>query len=61
MSVNWAWGRGERKGTCMKTGTEEIGKAVTVEAGRTGMVPSGCLVGNPEVPNHPNMSRWVAA
>jgi hypothetical protein len=25
------------------------------------MVPSGCLVGNPEVPNHPNMSRWVAA
>jgi hypothetical protein len=45
----------------MKTGTEEIGKAVTVEAGRTGMVPSGCLVGNPEVPNHPNMSRWVAA
>lgn len=57
MAANLGWGKG--RGSDMETGTEGMGKGVIVEPGRAGMNTTGCLLGNPEAPGLPNLSRWV--
>lgn len=52
-----AWGRG--RGAGRKTGVEAVGKAGSVEPGRTGMVRTGGSAGNPGVPVLPSMNRWM--
>lgn len=58
VSENWAWGRG--RNADRKTGAADVGKAGSVEPGRTGIVLAGCLLGIPGVPALPSMYRWGA-
>lgn len=55
MSASLEWGKGRRAD--VETGTEGMGKEGSVEPGGTGMNPTGCLLGNPEAPDLPNLSR----
>jgi hypothetical protein len=57
MALSLGWGKG--RGADTETVTEGMGKGVNVEPGRAGMNPTGCLLGSPETPGLPNLSRWV--
>lgn len=54
-SGSWACGRG--RGAGMETGAGGVGKAGSVESGRTGTVLAGCWVDIPGVPAPPSTSR----